>query len=352
MSERRNYAESWIIGFKTILFLYVIGQSYASDLAITPWYILVILLYLSVNVSVYIFKSRNVQPFFMVLAVLVVAASSFYIHPLLFKLEQINADKTTTELKHFGKTHVSEFMTVDAKKINVKRATGVVYIPGTHELRSVPTLFKVNADGTVTVEIKKTGSGIYALIQQDIRFSDAIPSWAREDVAQAAAKLIVSGESNGSFGGDQHISRAEIISIVVKALGILPDDSNSNFKDVDPKSRYAREIAAAKAAGLVKGRSGDTFDPNSLITREELAVMLSNVLNYSGKKNEASQGMLNQFKDHSKISSYAKSSVAFVVEQKIMQGVSASKLDPQSHVTKAQTVVTVMRLLRAVGLSN
>lgn len=272
--------------------------------------------------------------------------------PLLFKLEQINADKTTTELKHFGKTHVSEFMTVDAKKINVKRATGVVYIPGTHELRSVPTLFKVNADGTVTVEIKKTGSGIYALIQQDIRFSDPIPSWAREDVAQAAAKLIVSGESNGSFGGDQHISRAEIISIVVKALGILPDDSNSNFKDVDPKSRYAREIAAAKAAGLVKGRSGDTFDPNSLITREELAVMLSNVLNYSGKKNEASQGMLNQFKDHSKISSYAKSSVAFVVEQKIMQGVSASKLDPQSHVTKAQTVVTVMRLLRAVGLSN
>lgn len=272
--------------------------------------------------------------------------------PLLFKLEQINADKTTTELKHFGKTHVSEFVTLDAKKINVKRATGVVYIPGTHELRSVPTLFKVNADGTVTVEIKKTGSGVYALLQQDIRFSDAIPSWAREDVAQAAAKLIVSGASNGSFGGNQPITRAEIISIVVKALGILPDDSYSNFKDVDPESGYAREIAAAKAAGLVKGRSGDIFDPNSLITREELAVMLSNVLNYAGKKNEANQGLLNKFKDHSKVSSYAKSSVAFVVEQKIMQGVSASKLDPQSHVTKAQTVVTVMRLLRAVGLSS
>lgn len=272
--------------------------------------------------------------------------------PLLFKLEQINADKTTTELKTFGKTHVSEFVTVDAKKINIKRATGVVYIPGTHELRSVPTLFKVNPDGTVTVEIKKTGSGIYVLLQQDIRFTDAIPSWAREDVAQAAAKLIVSGESNGTFSGNQPITRAEIISIVVKALGILPDDSYSNFKDVNPKSSYAREIAAARAAGLVKGRSGDIFDPNSLITREELAVMLSNVLDYAGKKNEASQGLLNRFKDHAKVSSYAKSSVAFVVEQKIMQGVSASKLDPQSHVTKAQTVVTVMRLLRAVGLSN
>ena len=72
--------------------------------------------------------------------------------------------------------------------------------------------------------------------------------------------------------------------------------------------------------------------------------MLSNVLNYAGKKNEANQGLLNKFKDNAKVSSYAKSSVTFVVEQKIMQGVSPSKLDPQSHVTKAQTVVTVMRL--------
>ncbi|EGG38384.1 glycosyl hydrolase family 18 protein [Paenibacillus sp. HGF5] len=272
--------------------------------------------------------------------------------PLLFKLEQVHADKTATELIRFGKFHVSEFVTLDAKKIDIKRATGVVFIPGTNELRSVPTLFKVNTDGTVTVEIKKTGSGIYALLQQDIRFSDAIPSWAREDVAQAAAKMIVSGENNGSFGANKHITRAEIISILVKALGLLPDDKDSSFKDVDPKSRYAGEIAAAKAAGLVKGRTGDLFDPNSLITREELAVILSHVLEYAGKKNEAGQGLLNKFKDHSKVSSYAKSSVAFVVEQKIMQGVSAAKLDPQSHVTKAQTVVTVMRLLRAAELSN
>lgn len=43
----------------------------------------------------------------------------------------------------------------------------MVFIPGTNELRSVPTLFKVNTDGTVTVEIKKTGSGVYALVQQE-----------------------------------------------------------------------------------------------------------------------------------------------------------------------------------------
>jgi len=90
VSERRNYAELWVIGFKSMLFLYVISQSYASDLAITPWYILVVLLYLSVNVSVYIFKSRSIQPYLMLLAILVVAASSFYIHPLLLILLPVN----------------------------------------------------------------------------------------------------------------------------------------------------------------------------------------------------------------------------------------------------------------------
>ncbi|MFB4321948.1 sensor histidine kinase [Priestia sp. BR_2] len=90
MSERRNYAESWIIGLKAILLLYVIGQSYASGHGITPWYILAVLLYLSVNVSVYIFKNRNIQPYLMLLAVLVVAASSLYIHPLLFMLLPVN----------------------------------------------------------------------------------------------------------------------------------------------------------------------------------------------------------------------------------------------------------------------
>ncbi|WP_036719411.1 glycosyl hydrolase family 18 protein [Paenibacillus sp. JCM 10914] len=272
--------------------------------------------------------------------------------PLLFKLEQLNADKSTTELKHFGKTYVSEFVTVDANKINTKRAAGVVYISANHELRSVPTLFKTNTDGTVTVEIKKTGNGIYALVQQDIRFLDAIPNWAKEDITQATAQWITAGEREGIFGPGNTMTRAEIIAVIVRALGLLPDDSYSNFADVNAESSYARDIAAAKAAGLVKGRTGNIFDPNSPITREELAVILSNVLDYAGKKNDVSLVSLSKFTDRADISSFAQASVAFMVDQNILKGVSATRLDPKSTVTKAQTVVTVMRMLRTLGLSN
>ncbi|HAF99941.1 glycosyl hydrolase family 18 protein [Paenibacillus lactis] len=272
--------------------------------------------------------------------------------PLLFKLEQLHADQTATELKHYGKLYVSEFITVDAKAINTKRATGVVYIPGLNELRSVPTLFKVNADGTVTVEIKKTGNGIYVLAQQDMKFKDAIPAWAAEDAAQAAAKWVISGDNSGNFGANKSITRAEIVAIIVRALGLLPDESYTNFADVDPKSAYAGEIAAAKAAGLVKGRTGGTFDPSSPISREELAVILDNVLAYAGMTKDAGASVLDGFKDRSAVSSYAKSAVAMVVKHKIMHGVSTTKFDPKSNVTKAQTVVTVMRTLRTLGLLN
>ncbi|OOC64381.1 glycoside hydrolase [Paenibacillus ihbetae] len=272
--------------------------------------------------------------------------------PLLFKLEQIHADKTATELKHYGKLYVSEYITIDAKAMNTKRAAGVVYIPGLNELRSVPTLFKANADGTVTVEIKKTGNGIYVLAQQDMKFKDAIPAWAVEDAVQAAAKWIVSGENGGIFDAHKAMTRAEIVAIIVRALGLLPDESYANFADVDPKSAYAGELAAAKAAGLVKGRTGDVFDPNSPISREELAVILGNVLTYAGMDKDAGSSVLNGFKDRSAVSSYAKSFVALVVKHKIMNGVSETTFDPISNVTKAQTVVTVMRTLRVLGLLN
>lgn len=67
---------------------------------------------------------------------------------------------------------------------------------------------------------------------------------------------------------------------------------------------------------------------------------------------DAGASVLDGFKDRSAVSSYAKSAVAMVVKHKIMHGVSTTKFDPKSNVTKAQTVVTVMRTLRTLGLLN
>ncbi|WP_422660047.1 glycosyl hydrolase family 18 protein [Paenibacillus sp. EC2-1] len=272
--------------------------------------------------------------------------------PVLFKIEQVNADKSVTEMKQFGSLYVSQFITLDPKQIDQKRAAGMVFVPGTSELRSVPTLFKLLPDGKVRAELKMTAGGIYVLAENVVTFGDVIPAWAKQDVARAAAMLIAQGERANVFGGNLDITRAEMTSIIVRGLGVMPNSNETNFKDVDANSKYAKEIAAAKAAGLVQGKSGDRFDPNGLLTREELAVILANAMNYAGKSSDANSASLAKFKDQKDISAYAKSSLALLVEHKIIQGVSKDQIAPQMNVTKAQTVVTVMRMLRVLGLSD
>ncbi|OAB48052.1 glycoside hydrolase [Paenibacillus antarcticus] len=274
------------------------------------------------------------------------------VNPLEFKIEQLNADKTFVEIKDFGKHFLVRKFTLKAKDIDMDRATGVIYIPGTNEVRSVPTVFTVNTDGTVTVELKRPGNSIYTIIETKYNFQDVTIGWAQKDVTLATAKLIATGESTDKFGSNSSITRAEVTSMIVRALGLIPNEANVTFKDVDSQSKFARDIAAASVAGFIKGKTSDSFGPNDKVTRQDMAMILANAMEYAGKKHQVNLGVLNPFKDQSIISSYAKDSLALMVDYKIMQGVSPTQLYPKSNVTKAQATVTVMRMLRNLGLSN
>ncbi len=271
--------------------------------------------------------------------------------PIDFKIEQLKADQTYAEITDFGKHPFSRSFTLNGKDVNISRATGVVYHPETGTFRSVPTKFKSNTDGTVTAELSRNGNSVYTIVESNFSFKDVTAEWARKDVERATAKLIVSGETADRFGVNSAITRAELISIIVKGLGILPDTASQPFHDVDATSKYAGDIAAAKKLGLIKGTSNTTFNPNGTLTRQDLAVILANALHYAGQSGQADLSTLSRFQDQATISGYAKASVALVVEQQIMLGVSPTAFDSLSKVTKAQAAVTVMRLLDSLKLT-
>jgi len=272
--------------------------------------------------------------------------------PLEFRIDKINSDQTSEEITEFNNLYLSRIFTLDDATIDINRSTGVIYIPGTNEFRSVPTRFTLNSDGTVTAELKRKGNSIYAIVETNFNFKDVTKGWAEEDVTKASAKLIATGVGPEQFGVNRNITRAEIVSMIVKALGIIPDAADSSFRDVDNQSEYAKDIEAARKMGLIKGKTEDAFDPNGSVTRQEMAVMLANAMKYTGKGNDAKPAVLTGFEDQAAISSYARASLALMVEQQIMVGVSKTQMAPRSNVTKAQATVAVMRMLRAAGLSN
>ncbi|PRX73981.1 chitinase [Cohnella sp. SGD-V74] len=273
--------------------------------------------------------------------------------PLDFKVEALSSGNAASALDDFGPVYVSRFFELNAEaQVDPALATGVLYDPDKQSYRHVPTLFIVHEDGSASAELKRPGNSIYAIVQSAPSFLDWNVAWAREDIRQAAAKGIAFGDNARVFGAKRDITRGELVAIIVNGLGISPGSHSSPFKDVDANTPFAPEIIAAWKLGIINGKSADRFDPEGLITRQELSAVLEQAMAFAGAENAASESALAPFADRSSIAPYARSSMALMVEQRILNGVSATKLAPQGTVTKAQATVSVMRMLRALKLTD
>lgn len=277
-------------------------------------------------------------------------------HPIEFKIEVTNSAKATKEVSDFGNVYISRLFNLGKTKaeLDTNRASGVVYHPETQSVRPVPTLFSVNEDGTLKAELKRTGNSVYTVILLSVKLGESVPAWARNDIEAAAAKGMMDGAAIGGPEVNHNVTRAEFISMIVRGMGFDPAKESGAFKDVDGSSKYALEIEAAARLGLIQGRTKDTFDPDGLVTRQEMAVILNNAVKLAGEGEHGAADVrpLETYKDHAQVAAYAKPSVAIIVEKGIMNGVSEAQLAPLSNATRAQAAVTVMRMLRALGLSE
>ncbi len=137
--------------------------------------------------------------------------------------------------------------------------------------------------------------------------------------------------------------------MLMRALNLPADENNAGtgFSDVNQSAWYSEAVQSAVSKGLVKGWDNDHFGPNKTITREEMAVMIGRAypLLGAGDSSAADLGLLGQYSDSSKISSWAKKDVAKVLNDEIMKGITDSGFEPAGITTRAQAAVVLKRLL-------
>ena len=115
--------------------------------------------------------------------------------------------------------------------------------------------------------------------------------WAEEDMRGLVEKGVISGYPDGTFRPDKEITRAEFVSLLVKAFDLKSNDKNAEdqvfYKDtvtVNSKGFYTwmhwalPEIHIATIRGIIHGTGEDTFSPNEPLTREQLAVIMDNFI--------------------------------------------------------------------------
>lgn len=237
-------------------------------------------------------------------------------------------------------------LTLPASNIAETQLSGIVYLPDSNSFRPVATKIVKQADGSLKVELDAPVSGIYMVVATSFNYTDTNISWASDAINRASSRLIVFGESTEIFGSSSQISRAEFVSIIVRGLGLLPNNAEQQtFDDVDDQSLYAEDIAIASALGLVNGKQAGKFDPDGTISRQEMAVVLYRALVLRNEAGSAQDNVLDHFNDNAQFSTYAIDAIEQIVALNIMNGVSATRFNPEGNVTKAQAVVAIMRLL-------
>jgi hypothetical protein len=179
-------------------------------------------------------------------------------------------------------------------------------------------------------------------------FSD-VPSsyWGYNIITSLSSRGIVNGYNDGTFKPNAAITRAEFTVMLAKALGLNINGTTSTFSDVIQGSWLYGSVNAAVTAGLVTGLGNNQFGPYTLITRQQMAVMVAKGL---GSNTPTVNGTeLNAFNDRSHVSSWATTGVDEAVKSGVVIGMSADRLAPLAHATRAQAAAMIYQLLSVLG---
>lgn len=115
------------------------------------------------------------------------------------------------------------------------------------------------------------------------------------------------------------------------------------FEDVDEDYAYYDDIAVAYELGIVGGYPDGTFQPDTLVSREQAATMLSRA--YTKLGGEIPEVEATAFSDDEKISSYAKDAVAFMTEKGIIGGMGGNTFAPKGDATVEQALKIAVEML-------
>ncbi len=166
--------------------------------------------------------------------------------------------------------------------------------------------------------------------------------WGEEEIASLIDAGIIKGDG-GKLNLKNTVTRAELIALIIRAMGLEEKEYNGEFSDVTADDWYAGVIATAKSAGFVDG-DGEMVMPNDPVTREQMAKFL--ILPYILKNPEAQDGEVLTFADSEEISSWAVNYVNKATALGILNGMGDGTFAPKNAVLREQAFAAIARLMK------
>ena len=174
--------------------------------------------------------------------------------------------------------------------------------------------------------------------------------WYHEGIDYAIAHGLMNGVGNGMFEPESSMTRAMLVTVLWRYAG-SPAGWENPFTDVPNGSWFTQAVAWAAENGIVNGVGNHKFEPDSNITREQMAAILFRYAAKSGFDTSA-RGNLDQYPDRGDVSGYAVEPLSWAVAEGLIKGTDNGNgilLDPQGNATRAQVATIIMRFIRTAA---
>ncbi len=173
-------------------------------------------------------------------------------------------------------------------------------------------------------------------------------AWYAGAVSSLADQGILAGTGDGYFSPEQKLTRAAFVTMLAKTELSSYDLSQYNFKgsfkDV-PASYWANTfINWAAENGIVRGTGDGNFRPGDLLSRQDMAVMVTGFARAFGRKMPAINGPAS-FWDQKEISPYAAPAVDACQQAGVLSG-SDGWFRPKQAASRAEAASMYHRFLQ------
>ena len=183
-------------------------------------------------------------------------------------------------------------------------------------------------------------------------FTDVTKNWAYPGIQYCVTHGIMGGMGDGTFAPTGTTTRAQIVQILYNLEGTPAVSGTTPFTDLTA-NWYKPAILWAYQNNVVAGTSPTTFAPDQPVTREQIAVILTQYMFNVLKMNRTwTPADLSTFPDGAQVSGWAKEAMQDAVALGLINGTKASDgvvyLDPQGSAARQQVATILMNFCQNV----
>ena len=216
---------------------------------------------------------------------------------------------------------------------------GTVFLAGDNVISFSSSVLKATWKDTTEVDVTQM-------------FTDVEKNWAYPGIQYCVTHGIMGGMGDGTFAPTGTTTRAQIVQILYNLEGTPAVSGTTPFTDLTA-NWYKPAILWAYQNNVVAGTSPTTFDPEGPVTREQIAVILTQYMFHVLKMNRTwTPADLSTFPDGAQVSSWAKEAMQDAVALGLINGTKASDgvvyLDPQGSAARQQVATILMNFCQNV----